>query len=87
MDGRNSVVLAEKAEERQAGYEALLEENAYLRQENKRLHSDNEQLREIFRIATVEFEKKNREKESSGAELEKSYATIKLLTEENAEYC
>jgi len=85
MDGRNSVAFAERAEERQTGYEALLEENAYLREENKRLHSDNEQLREIFRIATVEFEKKNREKESSGAELEKAYAVIKALTEENAE--
>lgn len=85
MDGRNSVALAERAEERQTGYEALLEENAYLREENKRLHSDNEQLREIFRITTVEFEKKNREKESSGAELEKAYAVIKALTEENAE--
>ena len=65
--------------------EELLRENAYLRDENKRLHQDNEQLRSIFRIATVEFEKKNREKESSNAELEKAYSTIKMLAEENAE--
>jgi transposase len=85
MDGRNNVVLAKRAEEQQAGYEELSAENMYLRQENKRLHSDNEQLREVFRIAAVEFEKKNREKASSGAELEKAYAAIKSLKEENAE--
>jgi len=46
MDGRNNVVLAKRAEEQQAGYEELSAENMYLRQENKRLHSDNEQLRD-----------------------------------------
>lgn len=85
MDGKNNVVFADTAEEQQAGYKELSAENMYLRQENKRLHSDNEQLREVFRIATVEFEKKDREKASSGAELEKAYATIKSLKEENAE--
>ena len=90
MDGRNSTVysgttLLETAEGKETGYETLFAENAYLKEENKRLHEENEKLREVFRVATVAFEKKNREKESSNAELEKAYATIKTLTEENAE--
>ncbi|MGC9005911.1 MAG: hypothetical protein ACP5JC_04840, partial [Candidatus Micrarchaeia archaeon] len=57
----------------------------YLRDENKRLHQDNEQLREIFRIATVEFEKKNREIGDLRDEMERATAIIKNLLKENAE--
>jgi transposase len=85
MDGRNSVVLAERAEEQQTGYEALSAENVYLKLENKRLHQENEQLREVFSIATVEFNKKNREIDSLMSKIKKALSTIDLLTEENAE--
>jgi len=80
----SGTIVLEKPE-REIDDAELLRNNEYLLDENKRLHQDNEQLREIFRIATIQFEKKNREKESSIAELEKAYAAIKTLREANAE--
>ncbi len=53
------MVVQDIGEGKGISYEELLRENAYLKQENKKLHQENEKLREIFRIATVEFEKKN----------------------------
>jgi len=84
MEERNSMVILQEIE-RKTGDEEFLKNNEYLVDENKQLHQDNEQLREIFRIATIEFEKKNRETESLRDELGKTLATIKILTEENAE--
>jgi len=84
MEERNSMVILQEIE-RKTGDEEFLKKNEYLVDENKQLHQNNEQLREIFRIATIEFEKKNRETESLRDELGKTLATIKILTEENAE--
>ena len=84
MEERNSMVVLQEVE-RKTRDEEFLKENEYLIDENKKLYQDNEKLREIFRIATIEFEKKNRETESLRDELGKRLATIKILTEENAE--
>ena len=84
MEEKNSMVILEEVE-RKTGDEEFLKDNEYLIDENKKLYQDNKQLREIFRIATIEFEKKNRETESLREKLGKTLATIKILTEENAE--
>jgi len=40
--------------------EEVLEENEYLKTENKKLIEENEKIRDIFRFATVEFESRER---------------------------
>ena len=93
MEERNSMVILEEPEREIDDAELLPyppnrcggRENEYLIDENKRLHQDNEKLREIFRIATIEFEKKNREIGSLRGALKQTRSTIKMLVEENAE--
>jgi len=85
MGGRNNISTAGRTKKEPRGYKVLVAKNAYLGRENKRLHQDNEQLREVFRVAAVEFEKRKKEADSLRTQLEQALSTIKILTEENAE--
>ena len=84
MDGRNSIILDETVEERQTGYEEVSNAVAYLREENRQLHQENEKLREVFRVARIKFEKRDVEITSLGEQLETARLRIKTLEEENA---
>jgi transposase len=82
MQKRNSTVI--EALRSEIGYEELSRKNAYLIEENRNLHQENEKLREIFRIATIEFEKKNKEVESLIQQIEQLRFSLKKIEEENA---
>ena len=84
MDRRNSVVFLETDQGKQTGYQEESAGNEYLRDENKRLHQENEQLREVFRVATIEFEKRDMKIASLGEQLEIARMRIRRLEEENA---
>ena len=64
--------------------EILERENLKLQSENKNLVSENEKLREIFRFAQIEFDKRNKRIEELIAELIVANNRIKELTEENS---
>lgn len=63
--------------------EEIIEENEYLKAENRKLVEENEKIRDIFRIAIVEFEKRNKEIETLKEVVEKAYLRINALLEEN----
>jgi len=87
MRENNSVVAEYSRTENNGslpGYEELLAENISLRIENHSLHRENEKFREIFRFASIEFEKKNKEIEVLRTQDQQSSVVIKKMKEENA---